>query len=319
MKYVMLTALAVLAWASTRAADDRPAAPTGRAVSLETKSIELRECLIKAVKSARLATDRPGVLAAIEPKEGDTVREGQIVARLMDEVAKANFEVKKLTADDHVEIQYATKLNAVDTAEYQKDLEANRQHLNTIPDIELQRAKLTMERSRLQIDKAEHEMAVHKLEADQAKAELDTYHIMAPFDGVVTRIQKSRGEAVRQGDPILEVVNTDVVRVEGRVDEKEIWNVKVGSPVIVNLNVRDADLPVEKQTFRGRIGFVDVVADDVGYRTRVWAEVPNPNNVLRPGLRATMKILPISSDAGDAKTSMISRPSAGTPRSPRLP
>ncbi|HUE14018.1 MAG TPA: hypothetical protein VMR25_07635, partial [Planctomycetaceae bacterium] len=99
MKYVMLTVWAVLAWASTGTADDRPSLPKGRAVSLESKTIELHECLIKAVKTARLATDRPGVLAVVEPKEGDSVREGQIVARLMDEVAKANFEVKKLTAD----------------------------------------------------------------------------------------------------------------------------------------------------------------------------------------------------------------------------
>jgi RND family efflux transporter MFP subunit len=315
----MLTVLAVLAWASTGAADDRPSAEKGRAVSLESNSIELRECLIKAVKTARLATDRPGVLAAVEPKEGDSVREGQIVARLMDEVAKASFEVAKLVADDHVEIEYARKLHAVDAAEYDKDLEANRQHLNTVPDMELRRAKLAMEKSRLSIDKAEHERDVNKLKADQAKAELETFHIVAPFDGVVTRIQKYRGEAVRQGDPILEVVNPNVVHVEGRVSEKEIWNVKVGSPVIVNLSVRDADLQVEKQTFRGRIGFVDVVASDSSFETRVWAEIPNPNNVLRPGLRATMKILPIASDAGEPKTSMISRPSTRASGPSRLP
>ena len=80
------------------------------------------KCLIRPVKTARLATDRPGVLAAVEPKEGDAVHEEQIVARLMDEVAQASLDVAKLVADDHVEIQYATKLNAVDTAEYEKDL-----------------------------------------------------------------------------------------------------------------------------------------------------------------------------------------------------
>ena len=113
-----LIVFSVLAWACTAVApaDDRPAAAAakGRAVSLETKTVELHECPVKAVKTARLATDRPGVLAAVEPKEGDAVREGQIVARLMDEVAQASLDVAKLVADDHVEIQYATKLNAVD-------------------------------------------------------------------------------------------------------------------------------------------------------------------------------------------------------------
>jgi membrane fusion protein (multidrug efflux system) len=253
----------------------------------------------------------------VEPKEGDAVREGQIVARLMDEVAQASLDVAKLVADDHVEIQFATKLNAVDAAEYAKDLEANKQHLNTVPDIEVRRAKLAMEKSHLQIDKAEHDMAVNKLKADQAEAELKTYRIVAPFNGVVTHIHKRRGEAVRQGDPILEVVNTDMVQVEGYVNEREIWSVKVGCPVTVRLSVPDAELNVEKQTFQGRIGFVDVVADSASRETRVWAEVANPNNVLRPGLRATMTILPASPEAVGLKTSMISGPATLIPRPSR--
>jgi RND family efflux transporter MFP subunit len=300
-------------WPRTIPADDRPAAAE-RAVSLQSNCVKLNECLVKAVKTARLATDRPGVLASVQPKEGDTVREGQIVARLMDEVPQANLDVANLVADDQVEIQYATKLNAVDAIEYAKNIEANRKHENTVPDIEVLRSKLAMERSKLQIDKAEHEIAVNKLKAKQAEAELNTYRILAPFDGVVTRIQKYRGEAVRQGDPILEVVNTDVVQVEGFVNEKEIWNVKVGSPVTVRLSVRDADLEIEKQEFQGRIGFVDVVANSASRETRVWAEVPNPNNVLRPGLRATMTILPgPSAGAAGVKTSAISAPGKRMP------
>ena len=156
----------------------------------------------------------------------------------MDEVPQASLDVAKLVADDPVEIQYATKLHAVDKLEYEKDLQANEQHRNTVPDLEVQRAKLNMEKSLLQIDKAKHETKVNDLKAVQADAELKTFRILAPFDGVVTRVSKYRGEAVHQGDTILEVVNTDVVRIEGRVNEKDIWNVKVGSPVSVRLSVR---------------------------------------------------------------------------------
>jgi RND family efflux transporter MFP subunit len=224
----------------------------------------------------------------------------------MDEVPQANLDVANLVADDRIEIEYATKLNAVDAVEYAKNLEANQKHENTVPDIEVQRSKLAVDRSRLQIGKAEHEMAVNKLKAKQAEAELRTYRILAPFDGVVTRIQKYRGEAVRQGDPVLEVVNTDVVQVEAFVNEREIWNVKVGSPVTVRLSVSDANLEIEKQVFQGRIGFVDVVANSATRETRVWAEVPNPNNTLRPGLRASMTILPATSAGVGAKTSAMS-------------
>ncbi len=120
---------------------------------------------------------------------------------------------------------------------------------------------------------------------------------------------------MHQGDTILEVVNTDVVRIEGRVNEKDIWCVKVGSPVAVKLSVRGAEPEVEKQVFHGRIGFVDVVANSASLETRVWAEVPNPNNVLRPGLLATMTIessTPVT-QVGE-KTPLISSSPSLTPR-----
>ena len=310
MKNVTLLVVAAFAWVPATRADDSPDAEKKPPVALQSKPVVLHECLIVPVHNARLATDRPGVLAIVQPKEGDRVREGQIVARLMDEVAKASVEVAKLVADDQVEIQYATKLNAVDTIEYEKDLDVNRQHFNTVPDLEVRRAKLAMERSALQIGKAKHEIEVNLLKAKQAEAELQTYRITAPFDGLVTHVLKSRGEAVRQGDTILEVINTDFVRIEGKATVNDVWNVKVGAPVTVRLEIPDAELAVEKQVFHGQIGFVDVVASGSSFSTRVWAQVANPENILRPGLRAVMSIEPLSPDAGGVKTSMTPRPAS---------
>jgi RND family efflux transporter MFP subunit len=287
------------------------AASRVRLAAQQSKPIEVKECAIRAVKTARLATDRPGVLAAVQPKEGDAVRENEVLARLMDEVPQASLDVAKMVADDKVEVQFATKAHEVDKAEYEMDLQANRQHLKTVANLEVQRAKLQMEKSELQIEKAVHEVKVNDLKAMQAEAELKTYRILAPFDGIVTRVSKYRGEAVHQGDTILEVVNTDVVRIEGRVTEREIWSVKVGSPVTVQLDLKGRAPDVERQVFRGRIGFVDVVANSASLETRVWAEVPNPNNVLRPGLLATMTIEPSASvtQTGEKSSIISSSPS----------
>jgi membrane fusion protein (multidrug efflux system) len=168
--------------------------------------------------------------------------------------------------------------------------------------IDLQRLKLAEEKSRLSIQKAEHEVAINAMKAKQAEAELNTYHIQAPFKGTVSRVLRSRGEAVKQGDPILEVVNTDTVHVDGKVIDRDIWRVKVGCPVTVVLDIKGADLDVEKQVFHGKIGFVDSVADEASAETRVWAEVPNPGNVLRPGFLSTMTILPSQPDETHARS-----------------
>jgi RND family efflux transporter MFP subunit len=262
--------------------------------------IVLRDCNIKAVKTARLATDRPGVITAVTPKEGDVVREGQQIVRLMDDVPRMNWEVAKLVADDQVEYEFATKANEVDGHEYIKSVAANRKAPGTISEIELERLKLQEQKSGLQIRKARHDIDVNLKKAEQAKAELDTYRILAPFDGFVSQVLKYKGEAVKQGDTILELVNTDVVHVEGFVKDVDIWRFKKGTPVTVQLAIKGAELEIEKQVFRGKIGFVDAVANAT--ETRVWAEVPNPGNVLRPGFFATMTIFPDEGNAGAAKT-----------------
>ncbi len=290
--WLAVFALFVACVASSQNASLRPAIADGPVSATELKPIELQNCLISAVKSANLATDRPGVLADVVPKEGDEVGQDEIIARLSDDVPRANLAVAVLTAQSRVEIEYSELLNAVDAAEYDKALLANRQHPNSVPDIEVRRLKLAMDRSRLQIDKAKHEMAVNELKAKQAEAELKTYSIRAPFRGVVTQIKKHRGEAVRQGDTILQMVNTALVRVEGDVSQNDIWNVNPGAPVLVHLNVDGAELSVEKKVFQGHIGFVDVIANDADRKTRVWAEVANPENILRPGLKASMIINP---------------------------
>jgi hypothetical protein len=88
-----------------RAADDNPPG------SAESGTIKLNNCLIKAVKQARLASDRPGVLKDIAPREGDAVKKDQIVVQLMDAVPRANLRVANLTAKRTVEIDRAATRN----------------------------------------------------------------------------------------------------------------------------------------------------------------------------------------------------------------
>jgi len=294
----------------TQAAASDPQSPT--------QGIVLHNCEIKAVKTARVATDRPGVISLVDPKEGDTVREGAEIVRLMDEVPQANLAVARLVADDKIEVEYATEAHRVDELEYKKSVAANRQAPGTISEIELERLKLNAVKSGLQIKKATHDIAVNEMKAKEAEAELNTFHIHAPFDGFVSKVLKFRGEAVKQGDTILEMVNTDMVHVEGIVSDRDIWRVKRGCPVTVVLDIKKADLDIEKQVFHGKIGFVDAVANMT--ETRVWAEVPNPGNVLRPGFIATMTILPENGNPGAAtrKPAHVGSKLAGR-QDPRVP
>ncbi|RMG34254.1 MAG: HlyD family efflux transporter periplasmic adaptor subunit [Planctomycetota bacterium] len=254
--------------------------------------IRLADCRVQLIDQVVLASDRPGILDFVEPEEGDYVEAGVQVAGLKDEVARAALAVAKHKMENDVQKRYAEKASQVAQAEYEKALETNRRVPGTVPDIEVRRLKLAAERTLLQIEQATHEMVEARLTYEQTLADLKTYRVEAPFAGVVTRIYKRKGEAVRQGDPILELVSTRRMRVEGYLDVQHAWTVKPGHTVRVKLDVPGVDLPVESEVFEGRVVFVDKSVQPVTRKVRVWAEVTNRDDLLRAGLTATMEIFP---------------------------
>jgi len=250
-------------------------------------------CRIKLVDEATIASGRTGVLANMPVREGDLIKKDQLVAQLIDDVAKAALDVATKEAANDVEIRYAEKAAEVAQAEYEAYVQANRRNPNTYPAIEVQKMKLSAERGLLQIEQAQHQFDVAKMKKNEAEATLKLFRVDSPFEGMVTRIYKVKGEAVREGDPILEISNTTKVKVEGAIEIREVFGVKPGSPVKVQLDLPEADLPEEKLVFEGKIVFVDVKAQPVTNQVRVWAEVENPKNVLRAGATAKMTILAV--------------------------
>jgi multidrug resistance efflux pump len=258
----------------------------------EGSIVHIDDCTVKLIDRVVLASDRPGILDFVGPEEGAAVQIGQQVAGLRDEVAAAALAVAEKQAENDIEIRYARKAAEVAKAEYEKAELANKGLKGTFPEVEVLRLKLAAERSVLQIEQAKHQLEVNRLTRDQAAAELQTFRVEAPFDGVVTRVYKSKGEALRQGDPILELASTERVRVEGYVNIRDAWNVKPGARVHVQLDIPDVELDAERERLDGRIVFVDVAAQQVTLLVRVWAEVANPKNILRAGLNAKMTVFP---------------------------
>jgi macrolide-specific efflux system membrane fusion protein len=258
----------------------------------KAEPIAVSPCRVKLLDSVILASARTGVLSFVEPSEGDLVSAKQQVAGLMDEIARAQYAGAEKEASNDVEIRYAQKATELAQVEHQKAVDTNLRLPGTVPDIEVRRFLLAAERGLLQIEQAEHKHVVDGLKRDESREMLKTYRVETPFDGVVTKVFKQKGEAVREGDPVLEIVSTNRVKVEGYVHIKDIWNVKQGAYVKVQLDVPEADLEVEKMSFEGRIVFVDVKVNPVTYEARVWAEVINNDNVLRDGLQAKMTIYP---------------------------
>ncbi len=253
-------------------------------------TIILRKCFVELIDRATIASDRPGILAFVEPEEGDFVVNRQEVARLKDHDAVAAYNTALRKTRNNVQIRFAEKAALVAEKEWEISADTNIRLPRTTPQVEIEKLKLAFEKSILQIEQAKEDFAILGLQLEEAKVQLDTFRIEAPLEGMVVKVYKYKGEAVRQGEEILEIVSTRRVKVKGYVGIADIWYIKPGAPVTVRLDLPGIDRPEEKLEFQGRIKFVDVSVNKVTSETSVWAEVINRDSILRPGLRATMSI-----------------------------
>ena len=254
--------------------------------------IDVAQCRIALIDRVTLASARAGVAVFVEAREGDRVRARQVVARLDSTVAEASLAIARQKASSTIERRMALNMIELSRAEYDKAIQANQklEGGGVFADIEVRRLKLSLDKSTLQYEQADNELLIQSLSAKQIEAELKTYSVEAPFDGIVTRVHRSKGEAVSLGDPLVEVVNLNRVRVEGYVGIVDGLRIKQGAPVTVKLDLPDVDLLEERLEFPGKLVFVDVGVEPVTGQIRVWAEVLNPEGILRSGLPARMKI-----------------------------
>lgn len=256
--------------------------------------VHATECLIVLKDFATLAADRPGTLAFVEPEDGDDVREGEIIAGLKDEEVTTKLATQHIQAGNDVSVRYAEAAAKVAIAELEMAVDANRKVPDAVSKSEINKLQLEADKFGLSTENAKLELDVVKSQVKETLATLNTYKVKVPFDGYVAKVHRSTGESVRQGDPIVEIISTRRVKVEGFVTIAESYQIKRGDKVTVRMKTADLNLPqFRDNTFPGHVTFVDPRVSNLTGFVKVHALVENTGDVLKPGLPAEMAITPV--------------------------
>lgn len=156
-------------------------------------TIDVSECRIKLIDRVILGSDRPGVLEFVEPNEGEQVKKGQVVAALKSDALKASRKTAEVRATNDIEIRYSQKAKETSYAELEMSRDANRRNYKTISKLEIMRLVLTAEKSDLQVEQAELEFEMNKMQLAEIDAQIEETKVIAPFDGFVTKKFRSTG------------------------------------------------------------------------------------------------------------------------------
>jgi RND family efflux transporter MFP subunit len=287
--FTFITA-AIIAFAPSLAAAAQPAGGP----------LQVGSVVVTLIDHADLAAREAGPLEQIAVHEGQAVEAGTLLARLDDtdavlalNKAKLEREIAMKQAEDDVKLRFAKKSLDVATAEEQRAIESAEKFRKSVSQTELDELRLTKQKAALEVEAAAEDQEILRLTAKLKENAVETAtnnvahrRIVAPLGGVVVEIKRQRGEWLQPGDVVVRVLRLDRLRAEAFINAHEIGGDLVGRPVTLTV-----DLPgAARSQFHGKIVFVNPESNPVNGQSRVWAEIENPQQILRPGLSGSMTI-----------------------------
>jgi RND family efflux transporter MFP subunit len=195
-----------------------------------------------------------GYIAEGPVRAGDTVKKGQVLARLDDRDLKLE-ETRWRSEREQLE----------------------RKH---------RKALATQDRSAMAVLEAQINQSEAQLALTEEKLARET--LVAPFDGIVVSgdLSQRLGAPVEQGKLLFEIAPLDAYRVILQVDERDITQLKIGQHGELALS----GLPHERMSFVIK-QIAPVSTPEEGRNTfRVEAQLEKPSPRLRPGMEGVGKV-----------------------------
>ena len=131
--------------------------------------------------------------------------------------------------------------------------------------------------SRISLDTAQTDLETASVKYEQAKAELADRVLVAPFSGVVGLTDVSIGDRVTSDTMIATLDERSTLLVDFNLQEDHAAQIKLGDRVVV----RPSTSP--NTTLFGTIAAIDSRIELASRTLKVRAEIPNPDDLLRPG------------------------------------
>jgi multidrug efflux pump subunit AcrA (membrane-fusion protein) len=109
--------------------------------------------------------------------------------------------------------------------------------------------------------------------------------IPAPLGGIIVQRPVSPGQVIDRTTTLLEVVDDSVVIAEGSAYQDLLPSLRVGQ------NVRLTTAAYQARVFEGVLTVIHPVIDAQRRTARVWAEIPNQDHALKPGILAQLSVV----------------------------
>ena len=216
-----------------------------------------------------------GYVNPIRVDIGDRVKAGELLATL--EVPELKDQLEGARASE----RQASAEHSIADLDYQRLVGVNRAQPNLV-------AQQDLDAAQAKDSATEAALATAKADADRYGTLSDYTRVQAPFSGVITKRFVDNGALVEAGTsasagPIVELAESDLLRLRLPVPESETPVVRVGGSVHVSVDALHREFD----------GVIARDAWDIDRATRtmlVEVDVPNPDGAFKAGMYASVTL-----------------------------
>ena len=273
LRYLLITLAAFSISAPTLPAQENgqkkgPLPVPVRVAEVKKKMVSNQISLVgttEAISTSTVATEVPGVVEYFPVKEGDFVKKGELLVRLRS--TELQLRLKGTIA-----ARETTKAN-LQNAEKELSRLRKLKETNSIAE------------TRLDVAYFAHRALSHKLLQKEAEIEQLEYNIKqkkgsAPFSGFVSKEHTQVGEWIKEGGPVITLLDLDQIRIT--VDVPERYAVMLNPEAKVKVMVKS----ISNDLFLGRIYALLPQADQHSRTFPVKINLVNPGFKIKSGMEA---------------------------------
>ncbi len=276
-KYIIMMALLLMSLLCTGCNKDDGKISEERVMNVKVSTAEKKSFrpfvgtigTLRPYEEVIASSEVDGIVKSIRVNEGTPVSKGMLLA----EINETDYRLEVKRSEAALRQAEATLANT--KMEYERKLSLYKEELVTKQQFDDISARLAVSDGDLERARASLSLAREKL----AKTK-----IYSPLRGFVKEKKATAGDYVRNGTPLLWIIQSDPIKLSFTVPEKEVGNLKAGQDVVFRVDA------FPDREFRGRVRNIYPSLEERTRTLQVEALALNQDNRLKPGLFAKVTL-----------------------------
>lgn len=217
-----------------------------------------------------LASAESGILSQVKVQEGDRVGAGDVLAVLDYRLIAASLKVAEARKNSNATIKSTRtelEMQREKLAQFEKLYAAG----NARKD-EVVRSRLDEKIAAANLERAQEQQLILKLEYQRIQAEIESRFIRSPLDGIVSTVNRDVGETVSTQSPFIRVVNVDQLKFITNAPLEAVSTLNVGEQVRVVLDGNAGEVT-------GIVEHVAETVDPTSNTVKISVNISDPGRV----------------------------------------